>query len=159
MPSIGRAALQSILVDRRAGKPPTLEPAANAASLAKLFAAVDRVFLPKAVAAFIARIVHASHPSSDLAGDKVKRYVRFGASPRAAIAIAEAARAHALVVGKPNVGFDDVRKVAHPAMAHRIVLDYKARLDGVSGRDIVRDILAATSEMEEALPSEVADAR
>ncbi|MDZ4774826.1 MAG: AAA family ATPase [Planctomycetota bacterium] len=159
VPSIGRAALQSILVDRRAGKPPTLEPAANAASLAKLFAAVDRVFLPKAVAAFIARIVHASHPSSDLAGDKVKRYVRFGASPRAAIAIAEAARAHALVVGKPNVGFDDVRKVAHPAMAHRIVLDYKARLDGVSGRDIVRDILAATSEMEEALPSEVADAR
>jgi hypothetical protein len=44
-------------------------------------------------------------------------------------------------------------------MAHRIVLDYRARLDAVTGRDIVRDVIAATSELEEALPDEVADAR
>ncbi len=158
MPSIGREALQSILVDRRAGRPPTLEPAADAASLARLFAAVDRVFLPRAVTAFIARVVHATHPTSDLANDRVKRYVRFGASPRAAIAIAEAARAHALMSGKPNAGFDDVRAVAKAAMAHRLVLDYKARLDGVTGADIVRETLAAVGELEETLPNEVADA-
>ncbi|MBL8859059.1 MAG: AAA family ATPase [Planctomycetes bacterium] len=159
VPSIGRDALQSILVDRRGGKPPELKAAASAESLARLFAIVDQVFLPRAVAAYIARIVHATHPTSDLANERVKRYVRFGASPRAAIAIAEAARAHALMAGKPNVGFDDARAVAKAAMAHRIVLDYKARLDGVSGADIVRDTLAAIGEMEEALPSEVADAR
>jgi MoxR-like ATPase len=159
VPGVGRAALESILTQRRMGRPPALEPVTNALGLAELFAAVDRVFLPRAVAAYIARIVDATHPRSDLARDTVKGYVRYGASPRAAIAIAEAARAHALLAGKPNVGFDDVKSVATSALAHRIVLDYRARLDGVAGRDVVKSVFETVSELEEKLPNEVADAR
>ena len=127
--------------------------------LAQLFATVDQIFLPRAVAAYIARLVDATHPTSSLAPDMARRYVRYGASPRAAISIAEAARAHALLAGKPNAGFDDARAVAPSAMAHRLVLDYRARLDGVRGREVVREVLASVGELEEALPSEVADAR
>jgi MoxR-like ATPase len=159
VPGVDREALQSILLERRAGRPPEHAPATNATELARLYPAVDRVFLPRAVAGYVARLVESTHARSSLAIEDVKKYVRHGASPRAAIAIAEAARAHALMAGKPNVGFDDVKAVAPSAMAHRLVLDYRARLDGVSGRDVVRAALAAASELEEPLPSEVARAR
>ncbi|MCP5020539.1 MAG: AAA family ATPase, partial [bacterium] len=82
------------------------------------------------------------------APEAVQQYVRFGASPRAAIAMAESARAHALLGGKPNVGFDDVRAVAAHALGHRIALDYRARLDGKTGRDIANAVLDAVPEME-----------
>ncbi len=157
VPNVGRAALQSILTERRMGRPPVLEAVTDRAQLVELFRKVDAIFLPRAVANFIARLVHATHASTPGAPEKVKSYVRYGASPRAAIAVAEAARGHALLAGKPNVGFDDVKAVAPSAMAHRLVLDYRARLDGVSGRDLVREVLAATSELEEKLPPEVVE--
>ena len=154
---IDRATVQMIITERRGGVPPQLEPVTNEAGLNELFAAVDAVFLPKAVAAYIARLVDATHPVSTEAPERVKQYVRYGASPRAAIAIAESARGHALLAGKPNVGFDDVRAVATPAVAHRVVLDYRARLDGVSGTDIVATVLDEVGELQEALPREVED--
>ncbi|MEZ6015193.1 MAG: AAA family ATPase [Planctomycetota bacterium] len=146
---VGRDVLAAILLERRGGRPPELEPATDAAGLARLFGAVDAIFLPRAVAFWIARVVEGTHPSSSEAPEKVRTYVKYGASPRAAIAIGEAARAHALMAGKPNVGFDDVRAVAAHAIAHRIALDYRARLDGVSGREVVADVLAHVRELEE----------
>ncbi|MSR62523.1 MAG: AAA family ATPase [Planctomycetes bacterium] len=146
---VARGVLESILMERRAGRPPALSPAADAASLAELFRAVDAIYLPRAVAGWIARLVEATHPKSPSAPERVRTYVRHGASPRGAIAIGEAARAHALLAGKPNVGFDDVRAVALPALAHRLVLDYRARLDGVSGADLVRAAFEAVPEVDE----------
>jgi len=154
---IDRATVEKIITERRGGVPPKLEPVTDGAGLAELFAAVDAVFLPKAVASYIARLVDATHLTSREAPARVTQYVRYGASPRAAIAIAESGRAHALLAGKPNVGFDDVRAVAVPAMAHRVVLDYRARLDGVSGTDIVQTVLDEVGELQEALPREVED--
>jgi len=156
---VGREALQSILNERSWGKPPALVPVADATALQKLFGVIERIHLPKSVAAYVARLVDATHPKSDLAPEKVRTYVRYGASPRAAIAIAESARAHALLGGKPNVGFDDVRAVALSAMGHRLVLDYRARLDGIGGRDVARAVLESVGELEEQLPREVAGAR
>jgi MoxR-like ATPase len=154
---VDAATLEAIITERRGGRPPALEVVADAATLEQLFEAVDAVFLPKAVARYVARLVDATHPSAAAAPERVRRYVRFGASPRAAIAIAESGRAHALLAGKPNVGFDDVRAVAVPAIAHRIALDYRARLDGVSGTDVVQTVLAEVDELDEALPREVRD--
>ncbi|MCY2961366.1 MAG: AAA family ATPase [Planctomycetota bacterium] len=156
---VGREALQAILNERSWGKPPELTTVADAASLDRLFGVVDRIHLPKAVAAYIARLVDATHPKSDLAPSTVKTYVRYGASPRAAIAIAESGRAHALLAGKPNVGFDDVRAVMGSALGHRLVLDYRARLDGIGGRDVAKAVLDSVGEIEESLPREVSGAR
>jgi MoxR-like ATPase len=146
---VERGVLEAILSERRAGKPPALAAACDAATLAELFKAVDAVFLPKAVASWIARLVEATHPRAASAPERVKTYVRHGASPRGAIAIGESARAHALLAGKPNVGFDDVRAVAVPALAHRLVLDYRSRLDGIGGGDLVRAVLGAVGEVDE----------
>ena len=68
--------------------------------------------------------------------------MKYGSSPRAAISIGAASRGLALLRGKPNVGFDEVRRVAAPAMAHRLVLDYAAKLEGWDGRRVVAALLA-----------------
>jgi MoxR-like ATPase len=159
VPAVDRATLQSIITDRRAGRSPEHERALSLEELRALFAAVDAIYLPPAVAAWIARIVEATHPSAATAPKLVKDFVRHGASPRAAISLAEASRAHALIAGKPNVGFDDVRAIAPSAVAHRLVLDYRARLEGVRGPDVVAAVLAEVGEIEDALPKGMKDAR
>jgi MoxR-like ATPase len=149
---VERAVLEEILVTRVHGEPPPLAPVLTAADLAELFALVDAIHLPRAVANYVARLVAASHPGSPDAPEAVKTFVKYGSSPRAAIAIGASARGLALLRGKPNVGFDEVRRVAAPAMAHRLVLDYAARLEGWDGRRVVAALLDAITEVERGLP-------
>ena len=111
---VERAVLEEILVTRVHGEPPALEPVLTAGDLDDLFALVDAVHLPRAVANYIARLVAASHPTCADAPEPVRTFVKYGSSPRAAIAIGAAARGLALLRGKPNVGFDEVRRVAAP---------------------------------------------
>jgi MoxR-like ATPase len=144
--------LEEILVTRLHGEAPPLEPVMTAGELGELFSLVDAVHLPRAVASYIARLVAASHPSSADAPEPVRTFVKYGSSPRAAISIGAAARGLALLRGKPNVGFDDVRRVAPAAMAHRLVLDYAARLEGWDGRRLVGALLEAIPETERGLP-------
>ena len=156
VPSVAEGVLARILLERRRGAPPPLAPVLSAEELAALFEGVDRVFLPEAVAHYVARVVSATHPTAGSATEEVRRFVRFGASPRAAIAIAESARAAALLSRRPNVDFGDVRRVAVPALAHRLVLAHTARLEGVTAATIVRAALDAVDPVGRPLPPEVA---
>jgi MoxR-like ATPase len=146
------AVLEEILVTRLHGEPPPLEPVLTPSDLFELFELVDAVHLPRSVANYIARLVSTSHPNSADAPEPVKSLVKYGCSPRAAISIGAASRGLALLGGKPSVGFDDVRRVALPAMSHRLVLDYAARLEGWDGRRIVAALLEAVPEVERGLP-------
>jgi len=149
---VERSVLEEILLTRVHGEPPPLTPVLSASELNELFGLVDAVHLPRGVANYIARLVAASHPGSSDAPESVKTFVKYGASPRAAISIGVASRSLALLGGKPNVGFDEVRRVAAPAMAHRLVLDYAARLEGWDGRRVVAALLEAVPEVERGLP-------
>ena len=153
---VGADTLTTILRERRGGRPPEATAVTDAEHLSELFDLVDGVFLPEAVARYAARLVDATHPGAPGAPPAVQQNVRYGASPRAAIGIAEAARAHALLAGRPNVGFDDVRAVAPHALGHRVVVDYRGKLDGHDGRSIAEAVLAHVDELPEALPDEVA---
>ena len=149
---VDRSVLEEILTTRIHGEAPALEPVMTGDGLRSLFAAVDSVHLPRAVANFIARLVAATHPKSAEAPEAVRNFVKYGASPRGAIAIGAASRGLALLRGKPNVGFDEVRRVAAPALAHRIVLDYAAKLEGWDGRRVIAALLDAVPEVERGLP-------
>jgi MoxR-like ATPase len=149
---VDRPVLEEILISRVRGEPPVIQPVLNAAELKNLFAIVDAVHLPVAVANYIARLVAASHPQSASAPQAVRDFVKYGCSPRGAIAIGGAARGLALSRGKPNVGFDEVQRIAAPALAHRLVLDYAAKLEGWDGRRIVASLLEAVPEVERGLP-------
>jgi len=149
---VERPVLEEILVTRVHGEPPLLEPVLAASELHTLFTTVDAVHLPRAVANYIARLVAASHRKSAEAPQVVRDFVKYGSSPRGAIAIGAAARGLALLRGKPNAGFDEVRRVAAPALAHRLVLDYAAKLEGWDGRGVVAALLEAVPDVERGLP-------
>lgn len=95
------------------------------------------VFLPPAVVSYIAKLVEATHAGKSKAAEGV----RFGGSPRAAISLAASARARALTQGRVYANFEDVQALAVPVLQHRIILDYHAKVEGVTGEVVVRRLL------------------
>jgi MoxR-like ATPase len=89
---------------------------------------------------YVAELVEATHPH-DAAPDIVRRYARFGASPRGAQALILGAKATALLDGRPSVAAADVAAVAPSALQHRIGLSFEAAVDGVAARDVVSAVL------------------
>jgi len=152
---VGADTLQQIIDTRRDGQSPVLESIMDARQLEELFQATDRVHLPKAVSNYIARLVTAPHAGDPSSPDLVKRFVKHGASPRAAIALAATSRAAALMNGKPNVGFDEVRLVAPSVLGHRLILDYAARLEGHTPQDVIEHLLANVSEVGRQIPEDL----
>jgi MoxR-like ATPase len=147
--------LERIISTRRHGEPPPPTWTMSGDELRHIFSIVDRVYLPRPVSRYIARLVAATHAGAAEAPPPVRNYVAHGASPRAAIAIAEAARAYALLAGRPTVGFDDVKAVAAPVLNHRLILNYKARLDRVDAFAVIRELLAAIEETGLNLPADM----
>lgn len=150
VPPVGARTLSTLLTTRVRGTPPALPAAVDAEGLAALFAAVDRIHLPGPVADFIGRLVEATDPRSPAAPEPVRRFVRYGASPRAALALASSGRALALLRGKPNVGFDEVVALAPAVLNHRLVLSYEASLEKVTSSEVVRTLLQSVPEVPRA---------
>jgi MoxR-like ATPase len=67
----------------------------------------------------------------------VKKYVRYGSSPRGAQTLVLAAKVEALLNGRYNVAFDDIRKVALPALRHRIILNFEGEAEGTQADDVI----------------------
>jgi len=147
--------LQEIIATRNAGTPPQLEMALDENQLQELFSLTDKVHLPVAVSNYIARLVTATHPDRTTSPDQIKQFVKFGASPRAAIALAATSRASALLNRKPNVGFEDVQRVANSVLSHRIILDYSARLEGWTPAKIVDSLLESVREVGREIPEDL----
>ena len=153
--AVSSSTLEEIISTRKHGRAPELSVAVSAAELNRLFESTDLIHLPTAVANYIARLVSASHPKSDTAPEEVRRFVRFGASPRAAIALAETARGSALLAGRPNVSFEDVRRVAPCVLQHRLLLDYSARLEGWTTVRLIERLLETVPQVDRSLPGDL----
>jgi len=153
--SVDAEVLQRIITERRQGDLPSPTWQASKDDLTYLFSVMERIFLPKPVAGYIARLVSATHPDHAEASESVKKYVQYGTSPRAAIAMGEAARAHALINGRPTVGFEDVAVVAKAVMNHRLILNYQARFDRMDTGQVLGDLLEELDETGLDLPADV----
>jgi MoxR-like ATPase len=153
--SVDADVLHGIIAERRRGELPEPDWQLSRAQLESLFGVMDRIFLPAAVARYIARLVSATHRGAAEATEAMNKYVTYGASPRAAIAIAEAARGHALLAGRPTVGFEDVKAVAAPVLNHRLILNYQARFDQMDTTKLVADLLARLDETGLKLPADL----
>ncbi len=101
------------------------------------------VVIARPVQAYAIRLTLGSHPDSPYATALVKRYVRYGASPRAAQALVLAAKIQALIRGQAFVSVEDVRAVALPALRHRILLNFEGEADEVNTDTIVTELLSA----------------
>lgn len=131
------ATLQRIVSHRELGTEPEVSAIMTGEILAELLALVRRIYLPDVVANYIARLVDSTHPGQHAAAAQI----RFGASPRAALAMASAAKARALIHGRTNASFEDVKAIAPAVLRHRVVLDYNARVDGHTPNSVVGKIL------------------
>jgi MoxR-like ATPase len=122
---------------------PQVDAVTDVAQLAAAIALVREVPVASHLVRHATDLVVATHPDQPTAPDPVRRYVRFGASPRGAQALVLAAKASALIDGRPNVSAEDLRDLARPALRHRLVLGYEAVADGVTADDAVDAILDA----------------
>ena len=92
---------------------------------------------------YAARLVMATHPNrTEL--DSVRKYVRYGASPRGLQTLVLAGKVRALLEGRYNVAFDDLAAVAHPALRHRVFLQFEAEADSITTDQIIDEILEHT---------------
>jgi MoxR-like ATPase len=98
------------------------------------------------VSEYVARLIVNSHPDQISAPEMVKKYVRYGASPRGAQALILGAKLNALFSGRFNVSFDDVRSVARAALRHRILLNFEGQAEGFSTDRIIEDMLQKVPE-------------
>ncbi|MFN0090522.1 MAG: AAA family ATPase [Acidimicrobiales bacterium] len=138
--------LLAVVARTTAAPPPAVTPVADAAVLASMIELTRSTPVAEHLLRHAVQLVLATHPEQPAAPAEVKRYVRVGASPRAAQALVLAAKASALLDGRPNVAAVDVRAMAAPALRHRLVLGYEAAADGVSADQLVEAVLRAVPD-------------
>lgn len=146
--------LEKIVTNRELGVEPTLEPVMTAEALEETMEVVREIYLPDVVANYIARLVDGTHTGQS----KTAEGIKFGASPRAALSLASAAKARALMGGRINASFEDVKAVAVPVIQHRIILEYNARIDGKSNRQIVEELIAEIPSQDFQKPASLKEA-
>ena len=121
---------------------PDVSKVVDTAKLRAMIHLTRQVPLAGHLAKYAASLVAATHPGRPEAPETVRRYVRFGASPRGAQALVLAAKVTALLSGGLNVSEEGLREVAAPALRHRVILSYEALADGVSADAVIDSVLA-----------------
>ena len=119
------------------------QKAADGAELLALRETARQVPVADSVRESALRLVLATHPETADAPEIAKKYLRFGASPRAAQAILSTARVRALEQGRYNVAFEDIRYVAPACLRHRLALNFAAVTEGREMETIVAELVDA----------------
>ena len=107
---------------------------------------IREVILADHVQDYLVRLVLATHPEGPHALPITNQYLRWGSSPRGAQTLALAAKVRALLEGRYNVSFEDVRRVYLPAMRHRVILNFEAQAEGMEADEVLLDILEKLPE-------------
>ena len=147
--------LTRIVLNREMGVEPEISPVLNAQELLELMQMARNVAIPEVVADYIGRLVNATHPGESEASGGVK----YGASPRAALGLAAAAKARALRHGRAFCSFEDVQAVIHPVLEHRILLNHTARLDGKTPAAVINRLVREIPAQNKPLPDSLAAAK
>jgi MoxR-like ATPase len=120
---------------------PRVEVVADGPAVLAMRDLVREVPAASPVTDYVSRLVLATHPVDGTAPEAVQRYVRYGASPRAAQALILGGKVTALLAGRYNVALEDVRAVAPAALRHRILLNFEAQAEGIRPDDVVEEVV------------------
>lgn len=101
---------------------------------------------------FALRLVLATHPESDLAPESMKRFVRYGSSPRGGQALVLSGKVRALLDHRYHVSVDDLRASALPALRHRLVLNFEGRAEGIEPDTLIEEALTQVARGERDVP-------
>jgi MoxR-like ATPase len=119
---------------------PRAQAVADGPAIVAMQALARGVPIASHVTAYAARLLKATHPAAD-APLEVKTYVRYGASPRGMQAMILAGKIVALLDGRYNVAYDDLRAAALPALRHRLILNFEAQAEGVTTDWVIGQVL------------------
>ena len=115
----------------------TASAACNGEELLKMRAVAKTIPIASEVLDYAMAMVASTHASSEIATETAKKYIRDGASPRAAQALITAAKVRALIKGRYNVSFEDINTLAVPVLRHRIKLGFEAVTSKLNADDVV----------------------
>jgi MoxR-like ATPase len=125
---------------------PAAEHVADGQTIRQMGLLAREVPISSSVTDYVVRLTLATHPEQEGAPDIVRRYVRYGVSPRGAQAIVLGAKIRALIEGRLNVAYDDIRAIAAPALRHRLILNFDAESGGVTADDVLGALLETLPE-------------
>ncbi len=145
-----RAQLSTILSRTTRGENVQPEKVMDGPEIQKWQRLVRKVVLADNVQDYIVRLVLATHPEEEFALPVTNQYLQWGSSPRGAQTMALASKVRALLDGRYNVSFQDVRRVYLPAMRHRVILNFEAQAEAKTTDQVLLEIL-------EKLPETVSD--
>ena len=92
---------------------------------------------------YAVHLVFATHPDGEGAPERIRSFVRYGASPRGAQSLVLGGKVFALLAGRLHVAPDDIRRAAHPALRHRLILNFRGEAEGLDSDVLIEEILDA----------------
>jgi MoxR-like ATPase len=125
---------------------PDLQSLIDGDDILQLQKVVRKVLIGRSVSAYAVRLVRSTRPHETDAPSFVKKYLTWGAGPRACQALLIGAKAHALLDGRVHVSADDIRYVCYPVLRHRLVTSFSAESDGLTTDDIIGKLIEAVRE-------------
>jgi MoxR-like ATPase len=142
----GREEMATILDRTTRGDWPTAEKIMDGAEIRQWQQLVREVLVAPPVQDYAIRLVLATHPQGEFATTDTNRYIRCGASPRGAQSLVLAGKVRALLEGRYNVSFEDIRRVYFPSMRHRILLNFEAQAENIPSDTVLAQILNEVKE-------------
>ena len=124
------------------GKRVPLSPILDMEKLSFLRSTADSIHIDEGISKYIVSVVTATRPALAASREGVYRYVSFGASPRASIALYRCCKITAMFEGRNYVTPEDVKTAALPVLRHRIVLSYEAEAEGMDADAVIGRILS-----------------
>lgn len=116
--------------------------AADGTTIMRMGDLARRIPISTRIREYVARLVIATHPDSDTAPDMVKRYLRYGSSPRGAQSLIIGSKVNALLTADTQVSQEGVQMIAPAALRHRLLLNFEAQAEGITTDDVIADLLA-----------------
>jgi MoxR-like ATPase len=107
---------------------------------------VREVLIARPVQDYAIRLVLATHPGGEFAAAETNKYIRCGGSPRCAQALVLASKVRALLEGRYNVSFEDIRKVYLPSLRHRMLLNFEAQAENIPTDMVLLQVLKEVKE-------------
>jgi MoxR-like ATPase len=139
------AELETILDRTTEAVEPRAEPVFDGQRIVDLARLARQIPIADDLRRYGVSLILATHPENPLASDKTKRFVRYGSSPRGAQAMILAAKIRAILDHRYHVSREDLRACAHPALRHRLILNFEGQAENIQPDDIIDDILASTA--------------
>lgn len=140
--------LVTILERTTSKSQPHAERATDGQTLSQMGSFARQIPVASHVSQYAARVLLATHPDQAEAPELVRRYVRFGASPRGAQAMILGAKVNALFQGRHNVAYSDLEAVVYPALRHRLILNFEGEAEGIATEDVIEAIVSSVEKGE-----------